>query len=80
MVNKNPVFKQQQELLMSIPGVGMQTTCNLIAVTNAFTSFKDCRKLACYCGVAPLRPQSGTIIKKQNQSEPYCQQKDEVIA
>ena len=63
LVNKNPVFKQQQELLMSIPGVGMQTTCNLIAVTNAFTSFKDWRKLACYCGVAPFKHQSGTSIK-----------------
>ena len=63
LVNKNPVFKQQQELLMSIPGVGMQTTCNLIAVTSAFTSFKDWRKLACYCGVAPFRHQSGTSIK-----------------
>ncbi len=63
LINKNPVFKQQQELLMSIPGVGMQTTCNLIAVTNAFTSFKDWRKLACYCGVAPFKHQSGSSIK-----------------
>ena len=65
LVKSNPVFKQQQELLMSIPGVGMQTTCNLIAVINAFTSFKDCRKLACYCGFAPFRPQSGTNIKSK---------------
>ena len=63
LVKSNPVFKQQQELLMSIPGVGMQTTCNLIAVTNAFTSFKNWRKLACYCGVAPFKHQSGSSIK-----------------
>ena len=63
LVKSNPVFKQQQDLLMSIPGVGMQTTCNLIAVTNAFTSFKDWRKLACYCGVAPFKHQSGSSIK-----------------
>ena len=63
LIKSNPVFKQQQELLMSIPGVGMQTTCNLIAVTNAFTSFKNWRKLACYCGVAPFKHQSGSSIK-----------------
>lgn len=63
LVNKNPTFKKQQDLLLSIPGVGMQTTCNLIAVTNAFTSFKDWRKLACYCGVAPFKHQSGSSIK-----------------
>lgn len=63
LVKSNPVFKQQQDLLMSIPGVGMQTTCNLIAVTNAFTPFKDWRKLTCYYGVAPFKHQLGSSIK-----------------
>ena len=41
----------------------MQITCNLIAVTNAFASFNDWRKLAFYCRVAPFRHQSGISIK-----------------
>lgn len=41
----------------------MQTTFNLIAVTNAFKSFKDWRKLACYFGIAPFKHQSGSSIK-----------------
>jgi transposase len=75
LVNSNPVFKEQQTLLMSIPGIGMQTTCNLIAVTNAFTSFKDWRKLACYCGVAPFKHQSGSSIKGRTKVSPIANKK-----
>ena len=38
-------------------------TSLFITVTNAFIFFKDWRKLACYCGVAPFRHQSGSSIK-----------------
>lgn len=75
LVNNNPTFKKQQDLLMSIPGIGMQTTCHLIAVTNAFTSFKDWRKLACYCGIAPFKYQSGTSIKGKTKVSPIADKK-----
>jgi len=63
LIDNNPTFKEQQKLLETIPGVGKQTSTNLIAITYAFTAFKDWRKFACYCGVAPFEYKSGSSIK-----------------
>lgn len=65
LIDKNPLFKTQEKLLLSIPGVGKQTAANLIVTTNAFTSFKNWRQFACYCGVAPFEYRSGSSIKKK---------------
>ena len=45
--------------------IGKQTAANLIATTNAFTSFKNWRKFACYCGIAPFEYSSGSSIRKK---------------
>jgi transposase len=63
IVDENPVLKQQSKLLQSVPGIGKQTSVNLIAYTHAFTSFKNWRKFACFCGLAPFPYQSGSSIK-----------------
>lgn len=63
LVASNPVFKQQDELLQSIPGVGKQTSVLLIAYTQAFTLFKNHRQFACYAGVAPFEYSSGSSIR-----------------
>ena len=48
-----PVLFRQQELLMSIDGVGRVVATNMIIATEAFTRFDDPRKFNCYAGVAP---------------------------
>jgi len=63
LIDKNPTFKEQQRLLVTVPGVGKQTSVNLIVATYAFTAFKNWRKFACYCGVAPFEYTSGSSIK-----------------
>lgn len=63
IIDANETFKQQQQLLLTVPGVGKQTASNLIATTNAFENFKDWRKYACYCGVAPFEYSSGSSIR-----------------
>ncbi len=63
LVQSNPVFKQQDDLLQSIPGVGKQTSVLLIAYTQAFTLFQNHRQFACYAGVAPFEYSSGSSIK-----------------
>lgn len=63
LVNRNPVFKQQDELLQSIPGVGKQTSITLIAYTQAFSLFKNHRQFACFAGVAPFKYSSGSSVK-----------------
>lgn len=63
ILNQHPIFKQQNELLQSIPGVGLQTAVNLIVYTNCFTAFDNWRKFACYIGIAPFEYSSGSSIK-----------------
>lgn len=50
------------ELITGIKGVGKQTALFLIVYTNGFTKFKNSRKFASYCGIAPFPNQSGTSI------------------
>jgi transposase len=63
LIDNNPTFKEQQKLLLTVPGVGKQTSVNLIVATYAFTAFKNWRKFACYCGIAPFEYTSGSSIK-----------------
>lgn len=63
LIDNNPTFKEQQKLLVTVPGIGKQTSVNLIVATYAFTAFKNWRKFACYCGVAPFEYSSGSSIR-----------------
>jgi transposase len=63
MVDRNPVFKQQDELLQSIPGIGKQTSVILIAYTQSFSLFKNHRQFACFAGVAPFEYSSGSSVR-----------------
>jgi transposase len=63
LVARNETFKQQDELLQSIPGVGRQTAVTFIAYTQAFTLFKNHRQFACFAGVAPFEYSSGSSVR-----------------
>jgi transposase len=63
LIQNNPAFKQQDELLQSIPGIGKQSSVAFIAYTQAFTLFKTHRQFACYAGVAPFEYSSGSSIR-----------------
>lgn len=57
------------KLLSSIPGVGPQTSLQVIIVTQNFKTFTTAKHLACYAGVAPFPNESGTIIKRAKVSK-----------
>lgn len=63
LVENNPEFKKQFDLIVSIKSVGPQTALNMIAVTHAFRKFPNSRKFASYSGIAPFPYQSGTSIR-----------------
>jgi transposase len=63
LISKDESLRKLYLLITSVVGIGFVTAVNLIIHTNEFTSLKDSRKLACYCGVAPFPYQSGTSIK-----------------
>ena len=56
-------FKQQFELLKTVPGIGRQTAIALILTTKGFTRLTQSRKLSCYAGLAPFPYTSGSSVK-----------------
>jgi len=51
------------KLVTSVKGIGPQTALFLIAYTDGFAKFKNARKFASYCGIAPFPNSSGTSIR-----------------
>ena len=56
-------LNEQFRLIISIKGIGKQTALFMIAYTHGFTKFKNWRKFASYCGIAPFPNLSGTSIR-----------------
>lgn len=63
IIKENHSMSRNFKLLTSIKGVGPQTALFMIAYTNNFTKFKEWRKFASYCGIAPFPNESGTSIR-----------------
>ena len=63
IVCSNDQLKLLYKLITSIKSVGQQTALFMIAYTDGFTKFKDSRKFAAYCGIAPFPNSSGTSVR-----------------
>lgn len=63
VVCSNDKLKQIYQLITSIKSVGQQTALFMIAYTDGFTKFKNSRKFAAFCGIAPFPYMSGTSIR-----------------
>ena len=63
IVKNSKELNKNFKLINSIKGVGPITAVNFIAITNNFSKFKDSRKFASYCGIAPFPNQSGKSLK-----------------
>jgi transposase len=63
IVCSNDQLKLLYKLITSIKSVGQQTALFMIAYTDGFTKFKDSRKFAAYCGIAPFPNTSGTSVR-----------------
>jgi transposase len=55
-------LKHQQELLVSIPGVGELTAAKLLAEIQDVEHFDHAKQLAAYAGVTPQQHSSGTSV------------------
>lgn len=69
LIESEGEIKKSKDLLVSIPGIGMQTAINFIIITDNFKNFENAKHLACYAGVVPFKNQSGTIVKKERISK-----------
>jgi transposase len=61
-----PELKKQQELLLSIPGIGEITASKLLGEIRDVCAFEDARQLAAYAGVTPRNFVSGTSVHKKS--------------
>ena len=56
-------YRQLQQRLTSIPGLGKKTIITLIAITEGFTRFENHKQLSAYFGLSPRIYLSGSSIK-----------------
>lgn len=60
-IQRSSNLRNQQELLISIPGIGEQTAQALLAEIPDIRRFKNVRQLVAYAGLAPSERSSGTL-------------------
>lgn len=63
MIAADQKWNAQNELLLTIDGVGPVVAAHLISITDGFTRFKTARELACHAGFAPFPYTSGSSIR-----------------
>jgi transposase len=61
-ITEHKPLKHQQDLLVSIPGVGELTATRLLAEIEDVQRFQNARQLAAYAGVTPQQHTSGTSV------------------
>jgi transposase len=64
-IDQNPSLKSQQELLISIPGIGQLTAARLLAEIGDISAFEDAPQLAAYAGLNPRGFRSGSSVHKK---------------
>ncbi|WP_175546101.1 transposase, partial [Flavisolibacter ginsengisoli] len=72
LIESNSSIKQNQDLLLSIKGVGKVLSLETIIKTRNFSRFKKARKFACYCGTAPFPCESGTSLKMKTKVDSHA--------
>jgi len=63
LIKGDEQLKWLMKLICSVPGVGKVTARAFIIITNEFKNGFSAKQMACYCGVAPFKYQSGKSLK-----------------
>ena len=63
LIEEDDPLKKLYEQLTSVKGVGRIVAINTLVVTNEFKAITNPKKMACHCGVAPFKKQSGKSIR-----------------
>jgi transposase len=65
LIEQHPSLKSQQELLISIPGIGKLTAAKLLGEIGDFSIFEDAPQLAAFAGLNPKNSRSGSSVYKK---------------
>lgn len=63
IIREDDHLNKLYEQITSVTGVGIIVGSNTIVVTNEFKSIIEPKKMACHCGVAPFKKESGKSVK-----------------
>ena len=64
-IDNHPGLKADQELLLSIPGIGETTAHELLGEMPDVTQFASAQAMAAYAGLCPREHQSGSSVRKR---------------
>lgn len=64
-IEQHPDLKSQQELLISIPGIGKLTAAKLLGEIGDFSAFEGAPQLAAFAGLNPKNSRSGSSVYKK---------------
>ncbi len=62
-IQEHPLLLEQQELLISIPGIAEITAAKLLAEIPNLKDYKTARQAAAYAGLTPKQRVSGTSVR-----------------
>ena len=65
LIDQDDDLKKLYGLMTSVSGVGRIIAANTLVVTNEFKQISDPKKMACHCGVAPFRYDSGKSVRSK---------------
>jgi transposase len=65
-ITQTPCLNSQQDLLLSIPGIGKLTASRLLAEIGDISAFEDAPQLAAYAGLNPKSNRSGSSVYKKS--------------
>ena len=66
IIHKDDTIKINNDLLITVPGIGHLTAVYILCCTNNFIDKISGKQLACYAGVVPFQDKSGSSIKGRN--------------
>jgi len=66
ILKKDETLEKNYELLVTIKGVGLILSCQILYHTSNFKRFDGWRQFSSYCGTAPFQHSSGTSIRRKN--------------
>ena len=64
-IDQHPTLKGQQELLISIPGIGETTAAKFLAEILDIKLYGSARQLAAFAGLVPRLHESGSSVKRK---------------
>lgn len=64
-IQTHPALKRQQDLLVSIPGIGKLTAARLLAEIGDIATFEGAPQLAAFAGLNPQNNRSGSSVNRK---------------